>query len=191
MLVLRGAIRASVVPVQDAREGKCGERLVKFTQQVHSGLVGNRLPVWPSAHVTRGDAAFADQDWFAEAAGLAGEVGYFDGVEVALEMLRNRFGFRLARVDVDIHKIELALQQCEGSRGDTRVFCLILGPSAGSLPADGVERENARTHQGLRIDGVDGIGAGIRPGNAGGVHERLSSAVRAEVKCAASKCKAG
>ena len=112
---------------------------MEFTQQVHAGLVGNRLPVWPSAHVARGDATFADEDWFAEAEGLAGEVGDFNGVEVALEMLRNRLGFRLARVDVDIHKIESTLQQCEGSRGDARVICLILGPGAGPLPADGVE----------------------------------------------------
>lgn len=173
MLVLRGAIRASVVPVQDAREGKRGECLVEFTQQVHAGLVGNRLPVWPSAHVARGDAAFADQDWFAEAAGLAGEVGDFDGVEVALEMLGDRLGFRFTRVDVDIRKIDSAFQQGEGPRGDAHIICLILQPGAGSLPADG----------------VDGIGAGIRPGNAGGVHERLSSAVRAKLKCAAPKCK--
>ena len=83
---------------------------MEFTQQVHSNLVGNRLPVWPSAHVTRGDAAFADEDWFAEAAGLAGEVGHFDGIEVTLQMLSDRLGFRLARVDVDIHKIKSALQ---------------------------------------------------------------------------------
>lgn len=189
MLVLRGAIRASVVPVQDAREGKRGECLVEFTQQVHAGLVGNRLPVWPSAHVARGDAAFADQDWFAEAAGLAGEVGDFDGVEVALEMLGDRLGFRFTRVDVDIRKIDSAFQQGEGPRGDAHIICLILQPGAGSLPADGLEGENARTHQGLRIDGVDGISAGIRPGNAGGVHECLGAAVRAKVKCAAPKCK--
>ena len=179
------------MPVQDAGEGKWGECLAEFTQQVHAGLVGNRLPVWPTAHVTRGDAAFADQDRLAEAAGLAGEVGDFNGVEVALEMLRNRLGFRLARLDVDIHKIESALQQGEGSRGDAHVFCLILRPSARPLPADGVEGENARAHQGLGIDGVDGIGAGIRPGNAGGVHERLGAAVRSKVKCAAPKCKGG
>ena len=189
MLVLRGAIRASVVPVQDAREGKWGECLVKFTQQVHSGLVGNRLPVWASAHVARGDATFADEDWFAEAAGLAGEVGYFDGVEVALEMLGDRLGFRLARVDVDIHKIESTFQQGEGPRGDAHVICLTFGASDRPLPADGLEGENARTHQGLGIDGVDGISAGIRPGNAGGVHECLGAAVRAKVKCAAPKCK--
>ena len=191
MLVLRGAIRASVVPVQDAREGKWGECLVEFTQQVHAGLVGNRLPVWASAHVARGDATFADEDRLDKAAGLAGEVGYFNGVEVALEMLGDRLGFRLARVDVDIHKIKSALQQGEGPRGDAHVICLILRPGAGSLPADGVEGENARAHQGLGIDGVDGIGAGIRPGNAGGIHERLGAAVRAKVKCAAPKCKGG
>jgi len=71
----------------------------------------------------------------------------------------------------------------------THVICLILGPGAGSLPADGVEGENARAHQGLGIDGVGGIGTGIRPGNAGGVHERLGAAVCAKVKCAAPKCK--